>query len=257
MNTAPSRTVHLFVFDTMADWEAAYAVAAINNPRFGSAPNSGPRRADSGSVGDVRYRVATVAATLAPVTTMGGVRIEPDITIDCVSPDDSAMLILPGGCRWEIGHNTEALELAAQFIACGVPVAAICAATVALARAGLLDHLRHTSNAREYLISTGYRGTAFYCGAPAVTDSNVITATGLAPVDFAREIFKVLNLYSPETIEAWYSMFSHCEAPNSGARSAAGNRHTREEKQNGIENLPACTTGKRSRHHAQSRCARA
>ena len=194
-----TRTVHLFVFDTMADWEAAYAVAAINNPQFQSDPG--------------RYRVVTAAATLAPVTTMGGVRIEPDVTIDSVIPEDSAMLILPGGCRWEIGDNPEALAVAAKFIACGVPVAAICAATLALARAGLLDHLRHTSNAREYLISTGYRGAAFYCGAAAVTDHNVITATGLAPVDFAREIFKALNLYSPATIEAWYAMFRHCDAP--------------------------------------------
>jgi len=203
MNSRIKRNVHLFVFDTMADWEAAYAVAAINSPQFQS--------------GSVRYRVITVAATLAPITTMGGVRIEPDVVIDAVLPDESAMLILPGGCTWESGGNAEALELAAQFIASGVPVAAICAATLALARAGLLDHLRHTSNEREYLISTGYRGTAFYCGAPAVTDRNVITATGLAPVDFAREIFKALNLYSPATIEAWYAMFKQCDVPKSYA----------------------------------------
>jgi len=198
MNSRIKRNVHLFVFDTMADWEAAYAVAAINSPQFQS--------------GSSRYRVLTVAATLAPVTTMGGVRIEPDVMIDAVLPEESAMLILPGGYAWENGGNSEALELAAQFIDCGVPVAAICAATLALARAGLLDHLRHTSNAREYLISSGYRGTAFYCGVPAVTDHNVITATGLAPVDFAREIFKALNLYSPATVEAWYAMFKQCDA---------------------------------------------
>jgi len=232
-----TRTVHLFVFDTMADWEAAYAVAAINSPLF---------QADGR-----RYRVVTAAATLAPVTTMGGVRIEPDVTIDCVSPDESAMLILPGGCRWEAGDNTEALELAAQFIACGVPVAAICAATLALARAGLLDHLRHTSNAREYLISTGYRGTAFYCGTPAVTDGNVITATGLAPVDFAREIFKALNLYSPETIEAWYSMFKQGDTSKMYTGNSSEQRRTREERRNGTENISACPTEKRSRDYAQ------
>jgi putative intracellular protease/amidase len=198
MNSRCKKNVHLFVFDTMADWEAAYAVAAINSSRFQSAPS--------------HYRVVTVAATLGPVTTMGGVRIEPDVMIDAVLPEESAMLILPGGYAWENGGNSEALELAAQFMACGVPVAAICAATLALARAGLLDRLRHTSNAREYLISSGYRGTAFYCGVPAVTDGNVITATGLAPVDFAREIFKALNLYSTATLEAWYAMFKQCDA---------------------------------------------
>lgn len=192
------RLVHLFVFDSMADWEAANAVAAINNPEFQCDPG--------------RYRVITAAATLAPVTTMGGVRIQPDIALDSITPQSSAMLILPGGHAWENGGNGEALQLAAQFISAGVPVAAICAATLALARAGLLDHLRHTSNAREYLISSGYRGTAFYCGAPAVTDGNVTTAAGVAPVDFAREIFKMLNLYSRASIEAWYAMFKHCDA---------------------------------------------
>src|SRR3954470_12972203 len=195
MNT---RMVHLFVFDAMADWEAANAVAAINNPEFECDPG--------------RYRVVTAAATLAPVTTMGGVRIQPDVALDSITPQSSAMLILPGGHAWENGGNAEALQLAAQFISAGVPVAAICAATLALARAGLLDDLRHTSNAREYLISSGYRGTAFYCGAPAVTDGNVITATGVAPVDFAREIFKMLNLYSRASIEAWYAMFKQCDA---------------------------------------------
>ncbi len=207
MNSRAKRNVHLFVFDTMADWEAAYAVAAINSPQFQSGPS--------------RYRVVTTAATLAPVTTMGGVRIEPDVTIDAVLPEESAMLILPGGSAWEAGGNADGLELAAQFIASGIPVAAICAATLALARAGLLDHLRHTSNAREYLISSGYRGTAFYCGVPAVTDSNVITATGLAPVDFAREIFKALNLYSPATLEAWYAMFKQCDASKFYAHSVS------------------------------------
>ena len=212
MNTATARTVHLFVFDTMADWEAAYAVAAINNPQFQTEPGPGSPRTGPGSWGGVGYRVLTAAATLAPITTMGGVRIEPDVALDAITPESSAMLILPGGCKWENGDNAEALALATRFIAAGVPVAAICAATLALARAGLLDHLRHTSNAREYLISSGYRGTAFYCGAPAVTDGNVITATGLAPVDFAREIFKALNLYSPAAIESWYAMFKHCDA---------------------------------------------
>jgi putative intracellular protease/amidase len=193
-----SETVHLFVFDTMADWEAAFAIAAINNPQFQSVPG--------------RYRVVTTAVSLAPVTTMGGVRIQPDVSLDALTPDSSAMLILPGGASWEAGGNAEALQLAARFIACGVPVAAICAATLALARAGLLDHLRHTSNAREYLISSGYRGTGFYCGSPAITDQNVITASGIAPIDFAREIFRVLNLYPTASIEAWYDLFKQGDA---------------------------------------------
>lgn len=31
-------SVHLFVFDTLSDWEFGYAVAGINNPAFQSRP---------------------------------------------------------------------------------------------------------------------------------------------------------------------------------------------------------------------------
>jgi putative intracellular protease/amidase len=199
-SSMPSENVHLFVFDTMADWEAAFAIAAINNPQFQSQPG--------------RYRVVTAAASLAPITTMGGVRIQPDISLDAIAPEASAMLILPGGSAWEDGANDAALQLAARFIASGVPVAAICAATLALARAGFLDGLRHTSNAREYLISSGYHGTGFYCGTPAITDKNVITASGVAPVDFAREIFSKLNLYAPASLDAWYALFKYGDSSN-------------------------------------------
>jgi len=188
-----THTVHLFVFDTMADWEAAYAIAAINNPQFQLVPG--------------RFRVATVAESLDPITTMGGMRIQPDMALSNLSPVASSLLILPGGEQWESRGNTLAIAKAHNFVSVGVPVAAICAATLALAHAGLLDNRRHTSNALSYLAGTGYQGASHYCEAPAVTDKNVITASGLAPIDFAYEILKVLNLYSAATLDAWYALF--------------------------------------------------
>ena len=183
----------LFVFDGLSDWETGYAIAAINTPRFQRLP--------------VRYRVRTVALRSDVVQTMGGVRIVPDLTLAQLSPADSAMLILPGGDAWEAGGNLEAIETARTFLDAGVPVAAICAATAALARSGLLDGRRHTSNAREYLEATGYHGQSLYEEAPAVTDDNIITASGTAPVDFAQHIFRRLDLYPPAVIDAWYGLF--------------------------------------------------
>lgn len=63
------------------------------------------------------------------------------------------------------------------------------------------------SNAREYLAATKYHGTEFYQDKPAVTDGNLITASGVAPVDFAYHIFKCLDIYSPPVLEAWYGLF--------------------------------------------------
>ncbi len=39
-----SRNVYLFVFDSMADWEAAFAISGINNPQFQRAARPVSRR---------------------------------------------------------------------------------------------------------------------------------------------------------------------------------------------------------------------
>ena len=188
-----ARNVFLFVFDTMADWETSFAIAGINNPRFQQHPG--------------RYRVITVGATRKYITTMGGLRIMPDTTLSEINSTDAAMLILPGGETWESFSNLEAIDVARAFFIESIPIAAICGATFALARAGMLDDFHHTSNSRDYLLASGYRGEKFYCEVPAVTDEGMITASGLAPLEFAREIFKSLDLYSSSALEAWYSLY--------------------------------------------------
>lgn len=185
--------VHLFVLDGLSDWETGYAVAGINGPQFQKQPG--------------RYRIRTVAPHEGSVVTMGGIRIQPDLTLDALRPADSAMLILPGGVAWDEGKHSEAVELARAFLDAGVPVAAICGATAALARGGLLDDRRHTSNAPEYLAATRYCGAALYEDAPAVTDRNVVTASGTAPLDFALHIFRLLDVYTPAVLDAWYNLF--------------------------------------------------
>lgn len=191
-------TVHLFVFEGMADWEAAFAIASIQNPRMQRYPG--------------RYSVRTAARSLAPVRTMGGMRILPDMTLDEVSPFSSSMLILPGGEAWEDGGNLEALERAHAFVNAGVPIAAICGATLALARTGLLDDRLHTSNGAEYVAQSGYSGRRYYRKVDAICDRDVITAAGTAPIEFAHEILKRLYLYSPSTLEAWYALYKHGDA---------------------------------------------
>lgn len=192
--------VHVAVYDTLSDWEVGYAVAAINGQRFQRQPG--------------RYRVVTVAESPDPITTMGGVRILPDVVLDDVTPDDSAMLILPGADTWLSGGNGPFAAAAARFLAAGTPVAAICGATGGLAAAGLLDERPHTSNAREFLEATGYAGAAHYVDAPAVTDGLLITATAVAPVEFAREVLARLDVYEPATLDAWYQLY--------GERNPAG-----------------------------------
>ena len=191
------RTVHLAVYDGLADWEPGYAVAHLNDPEHQRVP----------------HRVRTVGAEDRPVTTAGGLRVSPDLTLDALDPAGSAMLILPGAQGWDHGEHGAFVEAARAFLAAGTPVAAICGATAGLARAGLLDDRSHTSNALEYLGALpGYAGADSYVDAPAVTDGDLITAGAMHPVGFAREIFARLELYEPAVIEAWHGLFSTGDA---------------------------------------------
>ncbi|NML15892.1 type 1 glutamine amidotransferase family protein [Azohydromonas caseinilytica] len=191
----PVRTVHLYVFDGFADWEAAFAVAGIHNPQFQREPG--------------RWQVKTVGAGRHAVPrSMGGVSVMPDLGLDDLQPEHSAMLILPGGVGWadDVSHHG-AIAKAGQFLRRGVPVAAICGATAALARAGWLESRPHTSNALAYLKGTGYGGADFYQDEPAVRDHGLITAGGMAPIEFAREIFAELGLYEDEALQAWVQLY--------------------------------------------------
>ncbi len=186
-------TVHLFIFDTMSDWEYGYLVAGINNPQFQKTPG--------------RFKVKTVSLSERPIVTMGGLRVIPDLLLDKLKPSASDMLVLPGGTAWDKKKNKEAVQLAADFLAKGTPVAAICGATAGLARIGLLDNVLHTSNSKEYIAATGYKGASFFRNKPAVKSGNLITASAMSPLEFSREVFAALDVYSEAILAAWYSLY--------------------------------------------------
>jgi len=173
--------VHVLVFEGFADWEPAIALAELRR---------------SGSV-----EVVSVGFDDWPVTSMGGLRVIPDRELTDVVPSEVRLFVLPGGTLWEEErYPREELEALLRRLATArVPIAAICGATVALARAGLLADRAHTSNLREYLpwyvpeyAAAG--GAARYVEAPAVRDRGVITAGGYAHVEFAREILDELGV---------------------------------------------------------------
>lgn len=142
------------------------------------------------------------------------------MAVDAVDLDDIAVLILPGGDRWERAPlERELEELLQQLTTRQVPIAAICGATVAIARAGLLGGRRHTSNGLDYLCSQvpGYADEANYVDSPAVRDRGLITASGLGDVEFAREIFEELNVLSPSDRTAWAQIFRTARLPEGAA----------------------------------------
>jgi putative intracellular protease/amidase len=191
-----SRSVLLYVFDGFADWEPAHAVAEL--------------RREGG------FHVEVVGAGKEAVVSMGGLRVLPSSTVEDIDPSNVAAVILPGGDRWEELPEEPALRaLLADLDARNVPIAAICAATLAVARWGLIRGRRHTSNGLEFLqahVAT-YDEAGNYVDAPAVRDRHLITASGLANVEFARELFEELGVMSPEDRALWAQVFRSGRLP--------------------------------------------
>jgi putative intracellular protease/amidase len=193
-----AQAVHVLVFDGFADWEPAHALAELR--RWG------------------KRSVVVVGFDTEPVISMGGLRVVPDRKLRDIRRSEVEILILPGGDLWEGTYPEAELNRAlTDLIAADVPVAAICAGTLAVARAGLLDDRRHTSNMPGYIAEhvPRYSGVAMYEAGPAVSDRGVITASGLAPIEFAREIFRQLRIFTAPDEELWFDMFKHGRLPQS------------------------------------------
>lgn len=181
---------HLLIFDGFADWEPAFAIAELRR---------------SG-----KHHVISVGYSGEPVISMGGLCVVPDCELAELDPETVRLLILPGGDRWEREPLDEGLRgLLLKLNAARTPIAAICAATTAVVRAGLHRGRKHTSNGLDYLKQevTDYTGEADYVDTLAVRDRGLITASGLGALEFAREIFAELGVFSTEEREEWYRMF--------------------------------------------------
>jgi putative intracellular protease/amidase len=182
-----THAAHVAVYDTMADYEIGYLLAELRTGRYTG----------------TSFEVVTVAESLRPITTMGGLRIVPDMLLEDLDPSASDLLVLAGAEMWDAGHGQPFAATAERFLAAGVPVAAICGATAGLARAGLLDERDHSSAAAGYLAATGYAGGNRYVDQRAVVDGDLITAGPQSPVQFACATLGRLGWASDRTLEAY------------------------------------------------------
>ena len=190
-----TKKVFLYVFNTMSDWEYGYLIAELNSGRYFEK--------------DVApLKVITVGANEEIITTMGGLSIKPDISLDECTLENKDLLILPGGTTWNEEIHQPILERSGEALKHGTIIAAICGAIEALANRGYLDTRRHTSNNLEYtkMICPNYKGEKFYEMEVAVSDANLITASGIAPLEFAMEVLKKLDVFTPDALHSWYKL---------------------------------------------------
>ena len=176
------RTIALYTTETMADWEYAYLTTQI----------AGAEHLKPG-----RFRLLLVGDGLEPVRTLGNLPLAPEADLDALNAlaDDGSLaaLVIPGGDHYAAEHD-RLIKAVGHLVDKEIPVAAICGATLLLARAGFLDERRHTSNAASYLEASGHRGGTCYEQAPVVSDRGVTTASGIHTVPFTAEVMRITEI---------------------------------------------------------------
>ena len=188
--------VFLYVLGTLADWEIGFLMPEINSGRYLKKNIEKPK-------------IIKVGKNLDPIKTMGGMEITPDIDVQKIKMHKDDLLILPGADAWLNGNNDEILNFLKENISKDKTIAAICGATIAMANYGLLDAIKHTSNDLGFLkmVCPNYKGEKNYCNQPVVAENNLITATGIAPLEFAYEVLKKTNIMENDVVEAWYNLY--------------------------------------------------
>lgn len=194
-NFTKKPTVYLYVFNTMSDWEYGYLIAELNTGRY--------FKSGLGSL-----NIVTVGANKEIVKTMGGLKIIPDMIQDECKLESNDLLILPGGTTWNDQVHKSILDNIGAALDKRVVIAAICGAVDALANRGYLDNRKHTSNNLKYTKMTcpNYKGEKSFEMRPVVSDENLITASGIAPLEFAREVLKKINVFESDALEYWYML---------------------------------------------------
>ena len=185
------KNIYILLFDGYSDWEISYLTPEL--------------------IKSSKYELKYFSISGGPVTSAGGLKIIPELSLKEVDIKNFAMLILPGGEAWEKKELNGLPDLFHKIKAVDLPVAGICGATVGLADAGFLNRVQHTSNDKEYLkaMSPGYTGGDLYLEQRAVTDGHIITASGIAPVEFAKEVFLMLKIFDEATTEKWFQLFKN------------------------------------------------
>lgn len=185
------KNIAVFVFNGFSDWEIAYLCPEINK--------------------NEKFELQFFSLSGEDVYSMGGMKIRPNNSLQAINLSDIEMLILPGGTAWEKDENNGIIPLINSTLENGKTIAAICGATIFLGQLGFLDNCKHTSIDYYYLKQSApnYKGDSFYTNSLAVSDKNIITANGIAPIEFAREIFSRLELFTPVNLEKWFQLYKN------------------------------------------------
>ncbi len=187
------KEVLFVILDQYADWEAAHIAAALSDP----------------DEGEPKYRVKTVSLSREPVRSIGCFITLPDYDLES-APKDAVAVLLIGGMSWRKPEAEPVAAFVRQARESGALIGGICDGTVFLGMHGFLNDVRHTSNTLDSLKAAAgdaYTNEEGYVREQAVFDGGIITANGMAQLEFAREVLRALQAAPEEEISEWYDFY--------------------------------------------------
>lgn len=174
MPDAALKPVMILLLDRFADWETPL-ISGVGGDFYG-----------------LKARHVTPGG--GNLRSMGGLSVT---GLEDAVPREDEIIVLCGGEAWTRDPVPDLGDMLRAAHGRGQTVAGICAGTLVLGRAGLLDGRAHTSNGLDFLRHwlPAYAGAGHYRDVPhAVADGGVITAPGTAPATFAAEVLRAAGL---------------------------------------------------------------
>lgn len=167
------------ILDEYADWEGGYLSSILNR--------------------DPNWEVKT-ASIKQEVVSIGGFKTTVDYQLEQI-PANCELLILIGGNSWQI-ENSVLKQLLQDRLTNSKFVGAICGAVDYLAKNGLLTNFKHTGNA-QYLWKDfdQYQNKSDFLEEQTVCDHNLVTANGTAPLEFTKQVLKMIKCKNSEQID--------------------------------------------------------
>ena len=173
------KTLVIVILVGFADWEASLLAPAL---RYFT-----------------DYSILYASTDKNEKVSFGALRAKPDLTIDEISPDAAAIVLIGARNSWRELPSENASKIAnliEEFKQQGKVVGGICDGAYFLAAAGALNDCHHTANSLADIVNLPkYKNKHAFIqtSREAVVDGKMITANGNAFIDFTIQMLRALG----------------------------------------------------------------